>query len=638
MQTKAEDQRSENQIDVMLICMPFDHLYRPSLHLSLMKAGLNNNGITAEVRYENLGFAKRIGAVLYILMANEDSRRLSLVGDWLFSSALFSENANQDSFVNEILRPNYPEEFVQQTLKAKEEVQPFLQDCANLIIKRAPRVLAFSTLADQITRHTMSSLSLSKLVKQRLPEIFTVIGGPNWDERMAVESIKQFPFLDAVIAGEMDQILPKLVQRVIHSENTSGLPGVYTQNLLPPMIKQTPPVQNLNTLPFPSYDDYFDQLKSAHLDHYDPPRIVFETSRGCWWGQKNQCTFCGLNGNSIVYRSKSPERSLRELIHLAEKHPGVSISAADWILDMKFFKNFLIELSQHQLKLDLFYEVKSNLNKQQLRLLRDAGVRTIQPGIESFSTRILQLISKGCSGLQNIQTLKWCKEFGIETSWLMLFGFPDEPPEEYAKITKWIPLITHLDPPAYCGPFHLDRFSPYYDNPDRYGIRNLKPLPAYQFIFPFDNQSISNLAAFFIYDGEKTMKTLSYTNDLLSEIHKWEDPSQQSDLFSVLQQDQLLIWDLRSRHETKLTILHGLEKTLYEFCDSIQTLTELRKQCEELGWSLKEDEVTEKLQPIIDRGLMIEDGDSYLSLALSSEEYVPRKSSLNLLLAEFHHP
>ena len=47
-----------------------------------------------------------------------------------------------------------------------------------------------------------------------------------------------------------------------------------------------------------------------------------------------------------------------------------------------------------------------------MRLLRDAGVTTIQPGIESFSDRVLKLMKKGVTGLQNIQLLKWCKEIG----------------------------------------------------------------------------------------------------------------------------------------------------------------------------------------------------------------------------------
>ena len=52
-------------------------------------------------------------------------------------------------------------------------------------------------------------------------------------------------------------------------------------------------------------------------------------------------------------------------------------------------------LAARRLHLELFYEVKANLKKAQVRLLRDAGVRVIQPGIESFSTRVLDIMRRG---------------------------------------------------------------------------------------------------------------------------------------------------------------------------------------------------------------------------------------------------
>ena len=91
------------------------------------------------------------------------------------------------------------------------------------------------------------------------------------------------------------------------------------------------------------------------------------------------------------------------------------------------------ELASRSLGVSLFYEVRPNLGKEQLRRLRDAGVRHIQPGIESFSDPVLRLVRKGTSALQNIQLLKWCKELGIEPIWNLLWGFPGEPPEEYAR-------------------------------------------------------------------------------------------------------------------------------------------------------------------------------------------------------------
>jgi radical SAM superfamily enzyme YgiQ (UPF0313 family) len=82
----------------------------------------------------------------------------------------------------------------------------------------------------------------------------------------------------------------------------------------------------------------------------------------------------------------------------------------DNILDMHYFKDLIPELAKQKLGLDLYYEVKSNLRKEQLRAMRDAGITWIQPGIESFSNDVLGRMKKCVSGIQNIQVLKWCTE------------------------------------------------------------------------------------------------------------------------------------------------------------------------------------------------------------------------------------
>ena len=132
--------------------------------------------------------------------------------------------------------------------------------------------------------------------------------------------------------------------------------------------------------------------------------------------------------------------------------------------------------------MELFYEVKANLKKAQVRLLRDAGVRVIQPGIESFSNDVLARMRKGVRGLQNIQLLKWCKEFGITPQWNLLWGFPHEPPEEYARMAALLPLLTHLTPPQTASAIRIDRFSPNFDRAEALGFADVQPfagLPAY---------------------------------------------------------------------------------------------------------------------------------------------------------------
>jgi radical SAM superfamily enzyme YgiQ (UPF0313 family) len=148
----------------------------------------------------------------------------------------------------------------------------------------------------------------------------------------------------------------------------------------------------------------------------------------------------------MTYRSKSAPRALAELTHLATSYPGADIQVVDNILDLKYFKTLLPELAERKLNVSLFYETKSNLKKEQVRLLRDAGVKHIQPGIESFSDRVLKIMKKGVSGLQNIQLLKWCKEIGVEPLWNFLLGFPGESPDDYRQMPDLASRVCYSGP------------------------------------------------------------------------------------------------------------------------------------------------------------------------------------------------
>ena len=185
---------------------------------------------------------------------------------------------------------------------------------------------------------------------------------------------------------------------------------------------------------------------------------------------------------------------MSELVRL---HPGCDIQAVDNIIDLRYFKDFLHALAARRLKVGLFYETKSNLNKDQVRLLGAAGVREIQPGVESFSDPVLKLMRKGVTGLQNIQLLKWCKELGVEASWNFLWGFPGEPPEEYERLARLVPLLTHLQPPVAHTQIRLDRFSPNFFDAERLGFADVKPLPAYQYVHQLDDARLANLACYF---------------------------------------------------------------------------------------------------------------------------------------------
>ncbi len=626
--------KANDEVTVLLVNMPFAALFRPSIALSLLKAGLERENISTRIEYFTIRFAEKIGTSLYIKIANQNPKPSDLVGEWIFSESLLGkETLNVSKFIQEILRnENVDEQFIQDLKQTKSKVENFLEKCLTQVLSHKPLIVGFTSVFHQ----QLASLALTKRIKEKSPDTWIVFGGANCEGAMGAEVARQFSFVDAVVSGEGDIVFPQLVKRMLQKKSYDDLRGVYTSrntNSLPADHRylSATSVRDMDSLPVPAYNDYFEQMNNSELDIYYQPRILFESSRGCWWGERSHCTFCGLNGETIAYRSKSQQRALDELIHLKNKYPNCPISAVDNILDMKYFKELVPELAKRQLNLELFYEVKANLRKEQVRLLRDCGITSVQPGVESLSTKVLQLMGKGIRGLQNIQLLKWCKEFGVHPSWNILWGFPGEPEDEYERMAGIIPLIVHLPPPESCGKIRLDRFSPNFEYADKFGFVNVQPYPAYHHIYPFHLNELSNLAYYFTYDYRDPQDVESYTRSLANQIDLWEESYNSSDLFSVDLGSNLLIWDLRSQAQQLLTVLTGIQKIIYVACDRVCTQSELKQLIENEDTSLEN-----LLQPLLDRGLLLNEGNSYLSLAIPLGDYSPSASVLQKFYSLIH--
>ncbi len=269
------------------------------------------------------------------------------------------------------------------------------------------------------------------------------------------------------------------------------------------------------------------------------------------------CTFCGLNGATMAFRSKSAPRALDELTHLATTYPGCDIQVVDNILDLNYFKTLLPDLAARKLNVSLFYETKSNLKKDQVRLLRDSGVLTIQPGIESFSSKVLKLMKKGVSGLQNIQLLKWCKEIGVEPIWYFLMGFPGESPEDYFEMASLSARVCHLPKPSGVNVVRLDRFSPNFNQSGQLGFTKLRPLPFYEFLYDLPEAARYNLAYYFAYDYKVPQDVARYADPLVKSVHAWTTTWKHSELVSIDVDDRLFLLDTRPRTQAPVSVLTG---------------------------------------------------------------------------------
>ncbi|PYQ57675.1 MAG: RiPP maturation radical SAM protein 1 [Acidobacteria bacterium] len=340
--------------------------------------------------------------------------------------------------------------------------------------------------------------------------MITVLGGANCEGVMGRTTHRSFPWVDYVVAGEADGLVAGLFRRILAEGRDvppDGLPaGVYVPAHRDGSPKRgseapRPVLRDLDALPVPDFDDYFQVLGRSRYAGAVRPGLPLETSRGCWWGAVRHCTFCGLNGSTMTFRSKSPARVHQEIRELEERYGISRFETVDNILDMGYFQSLLPALAADGgERRRIFYEVKANLRRSQVEALRRAGIRWLQPGIESLHSAVLELMDKGVQAWQNVQLLKACRELGVRLSWNYLWGFPGEEDAWYAEMAPWLPALEHLQPPSGVTRVRFDRFSPYHQRPETFGLA-LRPAPAASHVYPLPAEDLLDLTYYFAAAG-----------------------------------------------------------------------------------------------------------------------------------------
>ena len=598
-------------------------LERPALGLSLLKARLNETGFDCDVRYLTFAFAEFIGQGEYQWLCYE-LPYTAFAGDWSFTHALYGERPEaEQAYVQEVMRDAWhlTDSDIARVLQVRSKVPYFLNYCMDAIPWQDYSVVGFTSTFEQ----NIASLALAKRLKQTYPKISIVFGGANWEADMGHELHRQFPFVDYVCSGEAEESFPALVRRVFEKTPMNGkvapIPGIVYRDRKKQSVfsGNADMIRDMDTLPVPDFSDYFHDLEQCTVSSAILPTLLFETSRGCWWGAKSHCTFCGLNGGTMAFRSKSPRRALDEMEELVDRWRLTNVEVVDNILDMKYFSNVLPALASSGRSLQIFYEVKSNLSREQVKLLSEAGVNRIQPGIESLSDHVLKLMRKGVTALRNIQLLKWCREFNIIAEWNILYGFPGETPEDYRSLLELLRAIRFLRPPCAAGPIRLDRFSPYHNSAADFGLTRVRPLSTYRYLYPFDEESLKRIAYYFDFDYEPENDPTGIAAEVVAYVYEWKDNPEPGSLSCILRPDgSLALVDTRSDATISELILSGLERAAYEFCDQLQVgasiVRHLRALFPEVEFS--DQQVFDFLDSLVQNRLMVTDGSNYLSLAI----------------------
>ncbi|KFG03432.1 hypothetical protein IQ61_41000, partial [Streptomyces scabiei] len=470
--------------------MPWNNVRRPSIQVGTLRAVARAERWRADSHYAYLSFYGLARTALGMRDAewsdayetvSEGLYQLS-VGDWIFACRDGGSAPREEYF--RMLRAQGVEDATIELVDALRAVADrHVEHTAAALLESAPDVIGFTS--------TFSQNGPTLAVAERLRELgyggVIVLGGSNCEGSMGRALLAHYPAVDAIVDGPGEDAFVTLLRQVAAGEPPHSHGRLITRLPAAPDSAPTPISAGRSLeVPTPDYDGFFEQLHAAGLHTLEPEiTLPVEFSRGCWWGAKTHCTFCGLNGASMTYRSKNPDTVADELRHLMDRYGVLDFFAVDNILDLKYLDTALPLVEKLATDHSLFFEVKANMEWADIRAARRAGVRSVQPGIESLSTEGLRLLKKGATAFQNIRFLLGCAEFGVLPVWNILTGFPHETPESMLTQIDLLPSLTHLEPPDNdILAVHFDRFSPYVERPQDYGLTLTSPLPGYRYAYP----------------------------------------------------------------------------------------------------------------------------------------------------------
>ncbi|MDC2946981.1 RiPP maturation radical SAM C-methyltransferase [Streptomyces heilongjiangensis] len=553
---------------VALVSMPWNSATRPSIQVGILRSLAESAGWQVDARYSYLdfyglaqrmlGFSDAKWAEAYELVS-EKLYHLS-VGDWIFSCRR-GDPGRRAAYYEQLRARRVDDTAIGLVDALREVADRHVELTAAALLESAPAVVGFTSMFSQ----NGPSLAVAGRLRELGYSGTIVLGGSNCEGSMGRALLANYPAVDAVVDGPGEDAFAALLRQIETGEppHTRGrlitrLPGTGTTT--PATITAERPLE----VPTPNYDGFFEQLRAAGLHALEPEiTLPVEFSRGCWWGAKTHCTFCGLNGASMTYRSKHPDTVADELRHLMDRYGVLDFFAVDNILDLKYLDTALPLVEKLNTDHSLFFEVKANMEWADIQAARRAGVRSVQPGIESLSTEGLRLLKKGATAFQNIRFLLGCAEYGVRADWNILTGYPHETPESIRAQLDVVSSLTHLTPP-HITLIRFDRFSPYVESPENYGLTLTGPLPGYRYAYPdLSAEDLWNIAYHFEGDFTDTPENGLVRRRLAARVRLWRQRHEQARFTYRLGFDSLTLTDERPGLPRHTTTLRGEQARLF---------------------------------------------------------------------------
>jgi anaerobic magnesium-protoporphyrin IX monomethyl ester cyclase len=279
------------------------------------------------------------------------------------------------------------------------------------------------------------AIDMANFIKKVNPNIKIVAGGAF--VTFIADELLQQPAFDFVVLGEGEITMLELLLSLNYPDqlplkNIQGLAFRDENN----QITQNPrraPIKNLNVLPF------MDRSQDV-IDFFEPS---LNTSRGC----PGNCIYCASRamwGNK--YRMRNAHNVFAEIFYLHHRYGNLSklnFAEDTFTASRKRIREICRLIIDSGIKIKFWCESRVDvLTKDILKDMKDAGLLSIQIGVESGVQEIIDEINKNITLEKVEEVLTWTKELDI---FRVHCGFMiGHPSDTEATIKKTIEFAHHI--------------------------------------------------------------------------------------------------------------------------------------------------------------------------------------------------
>jgi radical SAM superfamily enzyme YgiQ (UPF0313 family) len=281
------------------------------------------------------------------------------------------------------------------------------------------------------------TVRLAREVKRAHPRAVIVFGGPQ-ASAVDVETLEAFPFVDFVVRGEAEEILPELLAALGRADGLSGVAGIsFRRNGSVARTPDASALPDLDRLPMPAYHLWPGMEKRL--------AVPLEVGRGCPFA----CTFCSTSQFfRRRFRLKSPARVIEQMKVLQQAYGTVTFHLVHDSFTV--VRAQVVEFCQAFVSCGCEFDWTCSartdcVDEELLALMAKAGCTGIYFGIETGSPRMQHAIGKNLDLDHASAAIRCAGSHRMRATISLITGFPDETLDDLRGSVEFIMDSLSLD-------------------------------------------------------------------------------------------------------------------------------------------------------------------------------------------------